>query len=818
MGDWKVIVPEATRNLIANPSIEVDASGYTASGTNTIARTADQSFKGDYSLSITFGNDNTLATIAALLTAVPHTFTARVYIPAAWNGGPISLDISGFASATVQAASNSASIPDTWAELTMTFTPDAGDLSGNLMIKTNTSPTVGRLIYLDAVQVEAKAYATTYCDGDQEACSWDGTPHASTSRRQANSRAGGRVMDLEDDFGFRVQHEPGAGFAPVDNISNERVTLPGAEFQRARLTSRTFALSGTIIGDTPEDLKARRAALIPVFSPFAYDGGPVTLRYTGAAVDKEIRGRYAGGLEWDKVIWRYEQAAIVLWAEDPRFLALGENSEELLVGTITTRLILGKIGGVWSDLGPPDAAGTYTSIRDIKPGPDGKIYVCGVFLNFDNVAAADYIARYDPVNDVWEAVGSPNSGVGVSITNILKMAFGPDGTLYVVGTFVNLAGVANADYIAKWNGSAWSAVGNPNSGGAAITNIKAVAYGWRGQLWVGGDFANLAGLAAADNIAYYQVDTGTWTAPGASGADGDIKDIWAHPFVDLLYVGGQFDTIAGVASTNVIKREMGDWVVMAGLTSDDPVNRLLATNGLLYMAGEEVTDLSLIAAVWAGAGWKPLGDALDDSAYALAQMATGEIIVGGAFENIVSVLGEQLVEAKAVAYWNQSIWSPPEFDLPGTPTVYAAAALPNGDVYLGYDTAGDTEVPATTTITNNGTAPAWPIFVITITGGASSPLLAIENATTGKRVSFSYELEPGRTVWIDLRPESFGMYHQAPDGSGAGRFFRFGPDSGLADWFLRPGDNDINLYTELKSGAVLAATVRWVDSYESIDG
>lgn len=818
MCDWQVIVPEATQNILLNTSFELGTDGWATNVPNSIESSDEQSFKGDRSLKATYDSDLMLAEYAITLTAVPHTYTARVYLPTAWNGGNLLLAISDFSGATTQTASSLTNERDQWVELTMTFTPDAGDLVGTIQLLTDApASSGGRSVYMDAVQLEKKAYPTTYIDGDQEGGSWDGTPHASTSRRQANSRAGGRVMDLEDDFGFRVEHEPGAGFAPVDNISNERATLPGAEFQRARLTSRVFVLSGTLIGDTPADLKAKRAALIPIFSPFAYDGGPVTFRYTGAAVVKEIRARYAGGLDWDKAIWRYEKLALPFLATDPRFVALGENSEEVLVGSLTTRLILGRIGGVWNDLGPPHASGTYTNIRDIKPGPDGKIYVCGDFLNFNNVAAADYIARYDPINDIWEAVGAPNSG-GATITNILKMAFGPDGTLYVVGTFTNLAGIANADYLASWTGSAWAAVGNPNSGGATITDIRAVAYGWRGQLWVGGDFTNLAGLAAADRVAYYQVSTGTWTAPGASGADGEVNDIWASPFVDLIYVGGAFSSVAGVNSDRVIRRQMGDWVAMATGVVDN-VNRLLAAaNNYLYVVGDRVDDNSTIAAFWNGESWKQLGDALDESAYALAQMPTGEIIVGGAFENIISVLGEQLVEAEAVAYWNQSIWSPPEFDLPGTPTVYAVAALANGDLYFGYDTSGTTEVPATTTISNNGTAPASPVFVITISGGASSPLLAIENATTGKRISFSYELEPGRTVWVDLRPKTFGMYHQAPDGSGAGRFFRFGPDGGPADFFLRPGDNDLNFFVELKSGATLAATVRWVDSYESMDG
>lgn len=820
MSDWKVIVPEATRNLIYNPSFEISEFDWQAGGSNTIEDSSEQSFKGDKSLKITYADSiNPLVRWPATLTAVPHTFTIWVRIPAAWDGGAISLAISGYTSATIQTPSTSTTETDKWVELTITFTPDAGDLVGFLHVQAASAPTVGLIIYLDAAQLEAKAYPTTYCDGDQEGCSWDGSPHTSASRRQANSRAGGRVMDLETDFGFRVERWPGTGFAPVENTSSERATEAGGEFQRARLASRTFALGGHLIGDDPDDLYAKREALIPVLSPFAYDGGPVRFRYTGAATVKEIAARYAGGLELDKVIWKYEELALPFLATEPRWYALGENSEALAASTITTRLILGKIGGVWSDLGPPDGAGTYNAIRDIKPGPDGKIYVCGDFENFDDVGA-DYIAAYDPINDLWTAVGNPNSG-GASITNILKLAFDSNGNLYAVGTFTNLAGVANADYIAVWDGSAWGAVGNPNSGGATITDIRAVAYGFRNRLWVGGDFTNLAGVAAGDNLAYFQLDTATWTAAG-SGADGTVNDIQASPYVDLLYIGGQFDTVDGVTSKNVAARFLGDWMAMDGLTSDDPVNRLyIAPNGYVFMVADELTDNSLVAAYWNGQKWQTLGDRPDDSAHALAQLPTGEMVIGGAFTNIISVLGEDLVAAKGVAYWNGSLWGPPEFLLPGTVTVYAAAALPNGDFYVGFDTEGDTEVPATTTITNNGTAPAYPVFHLLQIGGGPSPLIAIENATTGKRLTFAHELQPGRDLWVDLNPKTRGMYEQrAPRGFGSGltRFFRFGPDADLTGFVLQKGENQLNLYVEASSGATITATVRWVDSYEGIEG
>lgn len=821
--DWQVIVPEEGINLILNPSFEEDLAGWVTGGTNTITRSDEQSFLGDYSAKVVVQDSVQLASFAVNITAVTHTFSMRIYVPSSWDGGGVGLTVANFTGVVIDVISLAVEERDRWVELFVVFTP-AADTSGIIRVLTASAPTPGSFIYVDAGQLEAKAYPTTYIDGDQEDCSWDGVAHASTSRRLARSRAGGRVRDLEDDFAFRVQAAPGAGFAPVENIIEEHVTLPGGTFQRARLGSRMFVLSGTIIGDITEGLSQKREELIRVLSPFAYDKKPVTFRYSGGDTIKHIRAQYAGGLETGDVIWRNERVNLPFVAIEPQFFSLGENSEPIQIGTITTRLILGYIDGEWSNLGPPDAAGIYTNIRDIKVGPDRKVYVCGDFLNFDSIAAADYIARYDPVTDTWEALGTPN--IGASLNSILKMVFAGNKDLYVVGDFVDLAGIDGANYIARWDGSNWSAVGSPSTG-ATITDIRAIDYGYRGRIWVGGNFTNLAGIAAADYIAYYDIAANTWNAAGEAGANAAVDDIWARKNIDQVYATGAFTAIGSALTANriAIRNTDGIWENM-GTGLDSSGKRLLHTPQRVYVAGE-FTNAGPISsqgvAYWlTNHKWQPLGGGVDAAAYALAQKPTGEIIVGGTFDKLWVDSEQDLdIPAESVGYWNGSAWQAPEFNLPGVnvAVVYAVATSPKGDMYFGYDQSGDTVVPLVTTITNNGTAPAWPVFVINMAGGASSPLLSIENVTTGKRITFSYTLEPDRPVWIDLRPKTLGMYHSPPKaGPGTDRFFQFGADSDLADFDLAPGENNINLSVELKVGGVLTATVRWVDSWEGIDG
>jgi hypothetical protein len=80
-----------------------------------------------------------------------------------------------------------------------------------------------------------------------------------------------------------------------------------------------------------------------------------------------------------------------------------------------------------------------------------NVYAGGYFTNAGGINA-NYIARWD--GNSWNALGS-----GMS-PNSLVMALAMSGTnLYAGGVFTNAGGIS-ANYIAKWDGSSWSALGS----------------------------------------------------------------------------------------------------------------------------------------------------------------------------------------------------------------------------------------------------------------------------------------------------------------------------------------------------------------------
>ena len=72
--------------------------------------------------------------------------------------------------------------------------------------------------------------------------------------------------------------------------------------------------------------------------------------------------------------------------------------------------------------------------------------------------------------------------------------------LYVGGKFTDAGGIANADRIAMWNGSNWSAV---SSATEQIANGEVFAIAVSGgKVYAGGVFTN-AGNSGADNLAVW---------------------------------------------------------------------------------------------------------------------------------------------------------------------------------------------------------------------------------------------------------------------------------------------------------------------------
>src|SRR5579864_5730400 len=107
------------------------------------------------------------------------------------------------------------------------------------------------------------------------------------------------------------------------------------------------------------------------------------------------------------------------------------------------------------------------------------------------------------------------------------------GTLYAGGVFTTAGGSA-ANYIAQWNGSSWSALGSGMSVGDYPYGVFALAVSGS-TLYAGGGFTN-AGGSAGNYIARW--NGGSWWALG-SGMSGGVVGALAVSG-NTLYAGGYF--------------------------------------------------------------------------------------------------------------------------------------------------------------------------------------------------------------------------------------------------------------------------------------
>ena len=188
------------------------------------------------------------------------------------------------------------------------------------------------------------------------------------------------------------------------------------------------------------------------------------------------------------------------------------------------------------------------SVYALTADGNGTLYAGGGFTNLQDVPAADNVASRAP-GGVWQAMGAGAGPCDCAVTTFVRglTAVGTD--VYVGTDADDIAGIPQADHVARWNGSAWSAVG-AGSGSVygwfpAATSINAL-IGTGAYLFATGAFQDANGDARADNVAFF--DGTDWHPVGSDGAG---NGPWngtglALAIVDrTLYAAGSFGSAGG---------------------------------------------------------------------------------------------------------------------------------------------------------------------------------------------------------------------------------------------------------------------------------
>lgn len=835
MSDWKIVVPEESTNYVPNPSFENNITdgwaNYATGGAGGLRSQALTPSKwGAYS--VLFQKNAGAAADRWGMNQLLDTSVLRTsYVASAWvylgAGATACINITKAAGVGImQAVQTCVTTPvGQWARIeTPVLTANAtGDIM-RIYIWVQGTPVVN--CHFDGVQVEHLDHVTTYIDGDQSGCWWNGAEHNSTSTRSGKSRAGGRVRDLQTDYGFQVGGMLGTGFPPLTMHSDDYAILPGGELNAIKAEGRIFTLTGVLQGTTLANLHAKKQALLDVLKrdavPKDDDGWqPVRIRYAGAAVEKQIAAHYERGLETDirAEMMCWERLAIRFFAPDPFWYEIGDSAVHLDSNdTDTYRIVAARLRatGQWDNLGPPAAPGTavYNWVRTIARGLDGTLYFGGSFTDFNNIPAADNIVQYNPQTGAWSAVGA-------GLDNIVRdIVVAPDGQVYIGGSFTDVSGGIGGTYnrIVRWDPttSTYNALGAGANNGVDNA-VYALAVADNGDIFLGGMFLNAVGGAGMTRVGRWN---GAAFAALGAGCDNIVRALDVDKLTGDLYAGGSFVN-CGVVPVHYIAR----WDGAAWNALNVGLNNIVyavkvASDRNVYAGGAFASEfgggtvMDMIG-YYNGAAWFALDNSIQGTVvYTIVEMPDGILIVSGALTGAVGLPGND-----RVLIWNGSSWARTDIDLPGAPLVYDAIGInvdpvigQNYDLYEGFNTTGGAAFAGDMAVANDGTVTAYPKIVISRNGGTSAILESIRNETTGKTLYCNYSLNDGESVTIDLTPEmkaiTSNYWGAIPQVLLAG--------SDFGSFALKPGSNLITCFIAIV-GATMENYVLWKDAYWSQD-
>lgn len=225
-------------------------------------------------------------------------------------------------------------------------------------------------------------------------------------------------------------------------------------------------------------------------------------------------------------------------------------------------------GGVFGGGGNP----VHTIVVDANDDP----YIGGFFHRAGDVSAYN-IVRWDHTTSSWQALGDGTNG------GVRALAIGPDGSLFAGGDF-SWAGGQTVNAIARWDGTSWHALGSGITGGS-YPCVFALAIGPDGSLYVGGSFTT-AGGTTVNHIARWDPATSAWH-PLGSGMGGNSPSVYALAFGPdgSLYAGGTFSSAGGRAANNVARWDGASWHPLHTGTDGSVWALAFASDGTLYAGG-----------------------------------------------------------------------------------------------------------------------------------------------------------------------------------------------------------------------------------------
>ena len=288
-------------------------------------------------------------------------------------------------------------------------------------------------------------------------------------------------------------------------------------------------------------------------------------------------------------------------------------------------------------IGQPGMNGSVNALAVFDDGSGPALYAGGSFQSAGGIEAYS-IARWN--GESWSDVGI---GVGGEVRALAVFDDGSGPALYAGGSLaVLVSGPVRG--IARWNGQSWSPVGEGlgNGGQDRVSALAVFDDGGGPALYVGGLFQQAGGvpvnfIARWDGAAWSPLAGTTLLQVGGGPTSLAVFDDGSGP---ALYAGGSFSEAQLGAGNRIAKWNGQSWSPLGSGMNDQVLSLGVFDDGngaALYAGGWFTTAGGLEAkgiARWDGASWSPLGGGVDAQAQAIMPFDDGSgpaLFVGGNF-------------------------------------------------------------------------------------------------------------------------------------------------------------------------------------------
>jgi len=310
-------------------------------------------------------------------------------------------------------------------------------------------------------------------------------------------------------------------------------------------------------------------------------GPGITIPPTDAAVFDNGTGPalYVGGTEgrmrrWDGSTWSVSPKPPLDASETYMGVVDDGNGPTLLVGAGGT-LVRWEVDH-WRFL--PCGVGLSVEALALHDEGSGPALFAGGALSFVGGQPAAGIARWD--GTAWSAVGS---GVGAPqdayfVRDLASFDEGGGPVLVVAGRF-DTAGGASCLNVARWDGTTWSPLAAGLNGEVRALTVFDDGLGGGPALYAGGVF-NASGATALAGVARWD---GTAWSPLGAGVNASVRALAVHDDGlgggPALYAGGSFTLAGGLAANRIARWDGTTWTPLGvgiGDFSGNTVDALLS--------------------------------------------------------------------------------------------------------------------------------------------------------------------------------------------------------------------------------------------------